>query len=393
MSFRPSISSWASILVVSLNTIGCGGGSDASNNPDPVGPDPEPEITGLVISNASSYTLNGLFLRTCGAKPWSTELSDKTARSPNATATIELEPGCYDLVAATTDAASGVRHRHAPGLQVVDGNATRLTLATQEFQAPDSTQACAATHDPGQSAVYVVGESIIMDQMLNPQADTYMRQEFAYQQQFFGVPTAFYGLLDSQGPNAVANTGGFIAFGDLLFQLHGTEHGTAGVDASLAHEFGHRVQHATAWFGNDPDYLLDRTVLIAELEADAFAGYYMAHPSGENASSDVLGEMLNHFYSFGTNDFYWAEPSWHGTHYQRYASNFIGAQTVYEYGTQLTYQQLHDLWMYSIINDILQNPNPALRRPVPVLSGTMKPAFDRLPHQKIRDIAQGKAKW
>jgi hypothetical protein len=391
---RPSSLIQIVIACAFLPMMGCGGGDDQTTGPN------GPEETGLLVSNNSTYPLSNIFVRTCGTQPWSTDLSDTTDRAPNDTINLQLAPGCYDVMAVSGSPAKGIQHRHAPGVQVTAGEATRLALATSEFETPHSREGCLADSSDVLGAVYVVDKFVIMDQMLDPQADAYMREEFAYQTAFFNLaePTYFLGLMDSENPNAVASPTGFIAFGDYLYSLHGAEHGAAGVQSSLAHEYGHRVQHTQGHFGEDPDYLAAGPgVLILELEADAFAGYYMAHPAGKNASAADIEAMYQHFYSFGTDDFAFYEPGWHGTRYQRYASNYIGAQTAYlaaQYGYAYTYQELHDAWLNTIITDIIQNPVPAVRgRPPLALTAKAQELYSRLPHQRIRELARGNPAW
>jgi hypothetical protein len=384
-----------SAVVCAFLFSGCGGGDDGQDlptNPE----EPAPEETGLIIDNASTYTLSEIFVRTCGTRPWSTQLSDTSQTAPDATRTFDLPPGCYDIVAVTRDDQQS-RHRHAPDLQVVEGEATRLALATTEFQMPDSTESCASTEDHA-SGAFVVGTWTVMDAMLIPEADAFMRQEFAYQTAFFnlGVETAFFGMMDEHSPNAMASPLGFIAFGDYFYLTHGQEHGAAGVQGILAHEYGHRVQHVMGWVfppNINPEYLTyGESVFLIELEADAFSGYYMAHPYGKNASEEDLLNVYKHAYSTGSADFAWNVPDWHGTSVQRLAASILGAQTAYtayQNGLTPTYADLHAVFMQSIINDIALNPNPVLRSTKSILSPKMQEFYARLPHARIRAMARG----
>lgn len=88
----------------------------------------------------------------------------------------------------------------------------------------------------------------------------------------------------------------------------------------LAHEYGHQLQYE---LGHFDDHAGDaEATRETELEADAFAGYYLAHPRGERLRQDRVDAFVR---SFGqTGDCNFASGGHHGTPDQRVAAAHWG---------------------------------------------------------------------
>ena len=104
----------------------------------------------------------------------------------------------------------------------------------------------------------------------DPYWDQKMLEEIQIQSWFFGPVTADVYALYEESPqykNAYATPEGQILFGYHMFYYTVATYGELAIAGVLAHEFGHRAQFSAQWSMLNP---------MAELEADAFSGYYMA---------------------------------------------------------------------------------------------------------------------
>lgn len=167
--------------------------------------------------------------------------------------------------------------------------------------------------------------------------------EAQQQAAFWGtqVPAGLYYYDDAGAPNAFAWCGnpaagcadGFIALGVNFVSSHLAQHGEPAIVSTMAHEWGHRVQEVNGWF-------TQMSGEARELEADAFAGYYMARAKG--VGQDNADAMWIHVQSIG--NYYYESPDFHGTPGQRQDATKVGVYLGQYDATnsyQHTYEQMH----------------------------------------------------
>ena len=135
-------------------------------------------------------------------------------------------------------------------------------------------------------------------------------------------------------------------FGFHMFYQTLQNDGELAIAGILAHEFGHRAQfHLDFTFANKR-YL--------ELEADAFAGYYMA--IAKQYSWNNMSSFFNAMYRAGSSNYNSLDH--HGTPNQRLAAAYFGVQVALEAmrkNTPLSYNDLHNIFTYEIENVIAFN--------------------------------------
>lgn len=151
----------------------------------------------------------------------------------------------------------------------------------------------------------------------DPYYDQKMTEEFYIQSSFYsGIPAYGYVLYEEspQHKNAYATNDGYILFGYHMFYYTISNYGELAAAGVLAHEFGHRTQYALGWQMQNPD---------AELEADAFSGYYMAFVK-QWAWAQIEGYYAN---TYAIGDYYFNSPQHHGTPDQRLAAAYLGVNT------------------------------------------------------------------
>ena len=100
-------------------------------------------------------------------------------------------------------------------------------------------------------------------------------------------------------------------------------YGDVAPQAIFAHEYAHQIQferdfELPAAEGQDQAEM----TRFGELNADAFAAYYMTHSRGENVHKKRVEEFLNVFYQIG--DCAFTDPGHHGTPAQRLAAARFG---------------------------------------------------------------------
>ena len=186
----------------------------------------------------------------------------------------------------------------------------------------------------------------------NPQTDSLFRTEVRNQQAFWntahpnGVPTNVYIWNEGspQDANAKASPAGWVLFGWYFYNDHIRRHGRMGIDGTLAHEFGHRVQQTYDWPTTNP---------VFELEADAFSAYYMALRKGHVWNQ--IKSYADHVFSLGDTNF--NSPQHHGTPRQRLAAAELGVNVAVQ-GAQTprrgyTGQELHQMFIQAIRQQIL----------------------------------------
>ena len=180
--------------------------------------------------------------------------------------------------------------------------------------------------------------------------DAYYDQKFGeeinLQRSFFSnIPANVYVLYEPsiQDKNAYASSNGDIYFGYHMFYYSIANYGELAVAGILAHEWGHRVQQVRFGKMENP---------LAELEADAFSGFYMA--LGKSwAWSSIQGYYAN---VYATGDYNFHSPNHHGTSEQRLSAAYLGvavAQDVAQNQMQLTYEDLHSIFLTEINSNIL----------------------------------------
>lgn len=146
------------------------------------------------------------------------------------------------------------------------------------------------------------------------------------------TPVMGYGKLPAWTFNAVASEGGDIpglgqvpkriAMGDGVldgFKLVGLD--DVAPEGILGHEFGHQVQFADGL--ERTDMTPPENGMWLELGADAFSGYFLTHPKGENMNRKHVQDFGNMFSQIGDCSF--TDPSHHGTPNQRMKSALWGS--------------------------------------------------------------------
>jgi hypothetical protein len=164
------------------------------------------------------------------------------------------------------------------------------------------------------------------------------------QDQFWGfvVPVAAFDECAGR-MNALSLPSGFILFGRNLAVDVLTKTGSdVGIVAALAHEYAHQVQFRFGWMRP-----WESTIRTTELEADAFAGYYMAAIKDiDSAALDAYFQALG---SFG--DYAFNSPNHHGTPINRMAAGAYGmlaALDAQDHNRTPTYEELHQAFVGAI---------------------------------------------
>lgn len=117
--------------------------------------------------------------------------------------------------------------------------------------------------------------------------------------------------------NAISYGRGYIIFGEQLYSLALNRGGRISCAMVQAHEVGHQLQ-----FRNNFPSRRENTARAGELEADAFAGYYIRKPNGYNATWTQAAPAYNFAGSIGDNNI--NSPNHHGTAAQRRSAFRLG---------------------------------------------------------------------
>jgi hypothetical protein len=174
--------------------------------------------------------------------------------------------------------------------------------------------------------------------------DNQFSNEVGRQQSFWNIPANVYVWYEPQGvKNAVSTTQGSILYGYNLFYFTVPTFGDHAVDGILAHEWAHQIQFNYGWSGQG--------TLLSELEADAFAGFYIA--AAKQWNQDLINGFFNSVYNSG--DYNYNSHDHHGKPTQREAAANIGLEYGIKYlnGTDYTYSELHNTFTSIIISSVL----------------------------------------
>jgi hypothetical protein len=161
-----------------------------------------------------------------------------------------------------------------------------------------------------------------------------MLAEIQYQAAYwYGIPATVLVLNDCRGANAFAPASErTILFGVNLFRSLRGQGADAAIIGVLAHEWAHRLQFENGWE--------TRPVRPMELEADAFAGFYLG------LAKSWAWDQVDSFFrnTFATGDNHFNDPGHHGTPAERLAAARLGfdagMQTLIT-RTPVTWTQLH----------------------------------------------------
>ena len=194
--------------------------------------------------------------------------------------------------------------------------------------------------------------------------------EVNYQQNFFSaLPASVYVWYEPNGlRNALSTSDRRILFGYNMFHYTLQYYNGLAVSGVLAHEWAHQAQFTFGWS--------QQGTLKNELEADAFAGYYMAF------MPQYLWSQIQGYYAnvYASGDYLFNDPGHHGTPNQRLAAAYLGVTTAVQAmnnGQGYTYAQLHNIFRQAIANDILF-----------VADGSHAPVAD----SEVARIAQGRSR-
>lgn len=174
--------------------------------------------------------------------------------------------------------------------------------------------------------------------------DNQFSNEVGRQQNFWNIPANVYVWYEPQGvKNAVSTTQGNILFGYNLFYFTVPTFGDHAVDGILAHEWAHQIQFNYGWSSQG--------TLLSELEADAFAGFYIA--AAKQWNQNLINGFFNSVYNSG--DYNYNSSDHHGKPTQREAAANIGLEYGINYlnGAIYTYTQLHNSFTSKIKSSVL----------------------------------------
>lgn len=179
----------------------------------------------------------------------------------------------------------------------------------------------------------------------NFQNDNQFSQEVGRQRSFWSIPANVYVWYEPNGvKNAVSTSEGNILYGYNLFYYTVPNFGDHAVDGVLAHEWAHQIQFSYGW--------MNQGTLLSELEADAFAGFYII--AGKQLNTSQINGFMNNVYYSG--DYQFNSSDHHGTPNQRAAAATIGINYGLNYlnGTSYTYTQLHTKIINKIMSSVLR---------------------------------------
>ena len=181
----------------------------------------------------------------------------------------------------------------------------------------------------------------------DPYFDRVFNEEVVIQRNFFTSPARVY-LFDeceASRANAISHPQRFILFGVHMANKLISEAGgnNLPVAAVLAHEYAHQLQFRYNWINRNAP-----TVRDAELEADAFAGYYGA------LEKSWTGSRLEAFYRtvFNIGDFNFHDRNHHGTPNQRLAAAYLGYETA-RMNRGYSWSELHEIFTHRITTEVI----------------------------------------
>lgn len=211
------------------------------------------------------------------------------------------------------------------------GNSSSISVKTGCYSA---TYAGAQFGGVGCGILYSTG---------NPTVDRQSMEEYNLLNMFYSLQTqpAMYLFDECPGvKNALSMPSGYILMGYNFLVDTAVRYNTllpyAGV---MAHEWGHQIQFQKGYMPMNQS-----TARRTELEADAWAGYYLYAMKGWSGQNlDTFLQML-----FDIGDFQYNNPSHHGTPNERRYMGLVGmqvAQYAIENHVSYTYDELHSTWM------------------------------------------------
>lgn len=134
----------------------------------------------------------------------------------------------------------------------------------------------------------------------------------------FNINTVPLGFAIGNGTlNAISYGAGYIIFGESLYNYALDNGGRISVAMVQAHEVAHQLQ-----FRNGIPSRNESTARASELEADAFAGFYIGHADGYNADWTTAAPAYTFSASLGDNNV--NAPGHHGTAAQRRSAFRLG---------------------------------------------------------------------
>jgi hypothetical protein len=228
--------------------------------------------------------------------------------------------------------------------------------------------------------------------------DELFSSEAAIQKQWYSGINSTYLWFEERSDaeaNAYAAPSGHILFGTRMYRRTITQYGGLAVAGVLAHEGGHRVQQTLGWMSQYP-------VVVTELEADAFSGFYMAIVK-RYAWNQIQGYFLN---TYAAGSYYFNDPNFHGTPNQRVAAAYLGVNlAVYALSQPRppSWLEMHEAFM-SQMQVILVNPlkgaptsvalNPAMKAVVAALPlAEIATGRRRAPKIHVPSFASARAAW
>ena len=186
----------------------------------------------------------------------------------------------------------------------------------------------------------------LLNTLGDPQADRFLLDEINIQRQFWsGIPAnvSVFSECSPQQKNALSHPSGSILMGYFMFWDKIFSTGSAlPVAGVLAHEWAHQVQFKNGWMNQNAS-----TVRRTELEADAFAGFYMV------LAKSWAGDQVNTFYQslYNSGDYHFNNRNHHGTPQERLNAGILGVNVgifAIQNNTRFTYQDLHNIFTAEI---------------------------------------------
>jgi hypothetical protein len=226
----------------------------------------------------------------------------------------------------------------------------------------------------------------VLSTLGSPQEDRVFAEEVAIQYQWFQMNTTYW-ILDDESPekaNAYASPNGYVLFGIHMYRKTISQYGGLAVAGVLAHEGGHRVQQTLGWISS-------QSLLVTELEADAFSGFYMAVVK-RFAWSQIQGYFAN---TYASGNYYFNHPQFHGTPNQRLAAAYMGVNLANYALTQPrppTWGEMHAIFMQGM-GQILGNPMIAESAVIDAddADPRMREIRDLIDDLPLADIAAGRS--
>ena len=210
-------------------------------------------------------------------------------------------------------------------------------------------------------------EICLIDSYGNAQDDAAVRNIFNEIKNFYApdFPAEFYLYAESQGINAFYTQLGpnedYIFFGGNFFYTYKNKFPNTyltAITGVMAHEFGHNIQYNTyvdeSQFSSQRQVLnVGQTVVLQELEADAFSGLYMYFKFQSEAEFDTYFQTI---YELGDDGY--TNPGHHGTPEQRQAAaafGFLVADEIIKNNLQntLSYADIRIFFVSSIMQELL----------------------------------------